>query len=86
MEDLDIKTTEFISSTDPSSNLSYGCMAIHCNKCNGIFPVEDEDFKKIQTGLFLTINKESKLSLACPYCKHILSLMFIDSTEVNKNE
>lgn len=73
--------SEVITGDNQDKNFKYANAAIHCSNCGGIYEIDDPSFKEIQTGMMITANADSRLSLGCPKCKHVLSLVFVQAAE-----
>lgn len=73
--------SDIIVNTEEDKNFKYADVAIHCSHCNSIYKITDPNFQKIQTGIFITANKNTHLSFGCPECKTVLSLVFIETSE-----
>ena len=67
--------------TEKDKNFKYADMAIHCSRCNTVTKIKDPRFQKLQTGINLTVNEDTRLSLGCEVCKHSLAIVFLAAEE-----
>jgi hypothetical protein len=85
MEDkkVDVKPgdSSCVTGGSKENNFKYADVAVHCSKCGKIHKIDKPEFEAVQTGLFFTINSETRMSIGCPNCEHSLSLVFIERDE-----